>query len=92
MRRAARIRGRAVVPNPDHLLTPGFFGTVRVPGSEPQRGVLVPDEAIATDQDRRLVWVVNADNSVTLARGAAGAAHRWLPPDPHRPRRRARPS
>jgi RND family efflux transporter MFP subunit len=44
-------------------LTPGFFGTVRVPGSEKQRGVLVPDEAIATDQDRRLVWVIKDDNS-----------------------------
>jgi membrane fusion protein, multidrug efflux system len=57
------IRGRAIVPNPDQLLTPGFFGTVRVPGSEKQRGVLVPDEAIATDQDRRLVWVIKDDNS-----------------------------
>lgn len=59
------IRGRAVVPNPDFFLTPGLFGTVRIPGTAPRRGVLVPDEAVATDQDRRIVWVVAEDGSVS---------------------------
>lgn len=59
------IRARAVVPNPDLFLTPGLFGTVRVPGSPPYDGVLVPDEAVATDQDRRIVWVVAEDGSVS---------------------------
>ena len=58
------IRVRAVVPNPDLFLVPGLFGTVRVTGSNPHRGVLVPDEAIATDQDRRIVWTVAEDGSV----------------------------
>ncbi len=59
------IRGRAVVPNADYFLTPGLFGTIGVPGSPSYRGVLVPDEAIATDQDRRIVWVVASDGSVS---------------------------
>jgi multidrug efflux system membrane fusion protein len=59
------IRARARVPNADLFITPGLFGTIRVPGSAPYRGVLVPDEAVATDQDRRLVWVVAPDNSVS---------------------------
>lgn len=59
------IRGRAVVPNPDLFLTPGLFGTVRIPGTSPRRGVLVPDEAVATDQDRRIVWVVGEDDTVS---------------------------
>lgn len=58
------IRARAVVPNPDLFLTPGLFGTIRVQGSNPYRGVLIPDEAIGTDQDRRIVWVVAEDGSV----------------------------
>ncbi|HEY0571520.1 MAG TPA: efflux RND transporter periplasmic adaptor subunit [Enterovirga sp.] len=59
------IRARAVVPNKDGFLTPGLFGTIRVASSTPQRGILVPDEAIATDQDRRIVWVVAEDGSVS---------------------------
>jgi membrane fusion protein, multidrug efflux system len=59
------IRGRALVPNPDLFLTPGLFGTIRIPATAPFRGVLVPDEAVATDQDRRLVWVVADDGTVS---------------------------
>lgn len=59
------LRARATVPNADLFITPGLFGTISVPGSPPYRGVLVPDEAIATDQDRRLVWKVAADGSVS---------------------------
>src|SRR3954454_3113373 len=58
------IRGRAVVPNPDLFLTPGMFGTIRIPATAPFRGVLVPDEAVATDPDRRIVWVVAPDHTV----------------------------
>jgi RND family efflux transporter MFP subunit len=59
------IRARAVVPNPDLFLTPGLFGTIRIPGSPRYQGVLVPDEAVATDQDRRFVWVVAEDGTAS---------------------------
>jgi multidrug efflux system membrane fusion protein len=59
------IRARAVVPNPDGFLVPGLFGTIKVVGSPQHRGVLVPDEAIATDQDRRIVYVVAEDGTVS---------------------------
>ena len=79
------MRGRALCHNTDQLLTPGLFGTHRgCRARSSYRGVLLPDEAIATDQDRRLVWVVADDNSVSAAGGAAGAAHRRLPPGPQR--------
>jgi multidrug efflux system membrane fusion protein len=58
------IRARALVPNPDGFLVPGLFGTIKIVGSPLHRGVLIPDEAIATDQDRRIVYVVGEDNSV----------------------------
>ena len=58
------MRVRASVPNGDVFLAPGMFGRVRVPGSNPYRAVLIPDEAIVSDLDRRLVWVVAADGSV----------------------------
>lgn len=59
------IRARAVVSNTDLFLLPGLFGQIRIAGSQPHRGVLVPDEAIGTDQDRRIVWTVADDGTVT---------------------------
>jgi membrane fusion protein, multidrug efflux system len=61
------IRVRALFPNPDGFLTPGLFGTIQVPGSPPYQGVLLPDEAIGTDQDRRYVWVIAADGAASQA-------------------------
>ena len=59
------VRVRAVLPNPDFVLQPGLFGTVNIPGSLPYRGVLIPDGAIAADQDRRIVYVVDENNQVS---------------------------
>jgi RND family efflux transporter MFP subunit len=56
------IRGRAVFPNPDLVLTPGMFGRIRVPGSPTYQALLVPDAAIGTEQARKFVLVVGADN------------------------------
>jgi len=58
------MRARAEFANPDGFITPGLFARVEVPGSVPYRAVLVPDEAIFSDLDRRMVWVVKEDNSV----------------------------
>lgn len=59
------MRGRAVFENKDLFLTPGMFGRVRIPGSGSYKAVLIPDEAVATDQSRRIVYSVAADGSVT---------------------------
>lgn len=58
------MRLRARLPNPDLILQPGLFGRVNVPGSLPYKGVLVPDEAVASDQDRRVVYTVDAEGNV----------------------------
>lgn len=55
------MRLRAVLPNKDLFLTPGLFGRIAVPGSPEYQAVLVPDEAILADLDRRYVYVVGAD-------------------------------
>jgi RND family efflux transporter MFP subunit len=56
------IRGRALVPNPDHFLTPGMFGHMRLLGSGSYNALLVPDQAIVTDQERQVVFVVDDRN------------------------------
>jgi multidrug efflux system membrane fusion protein len=59
------IRGRAQFANADGLFTPGMFARVQVPGSAPYAATLVPDVAIGTEQARKFVLVVNADNVAT---------------------------
>ena len=58
------IRGRAVVDNPDNFLTPGLFGHLRLLGSGAYKGMLVPDQAIVTDQTRQVVYVVDAHDTI----------------------------
>ena len=55
------IRGRAVIANPDHFLTPGMFGHLRLLGSGSYPALLIPDAAVVTDQERQVVYVVGAD-------------------------------
>jgi multidrug efflux system membrane fusion protein len=58
------MRVRARFPNPKLVLQPGLFGRVQVAGSNSYQAILVPDEAIASDQDQRIVYVVADDGSV----------------------------
>ena len=58
------IRLRAVIPNADGFLKPGMFGQARLAGAGTYNAMLVPDAAVATDQARRIVYVVAADGSV----------------------------
>ena len=58
------LRGRAVVPNRDFSILPGQFGRVRLIASAPYEALLVPDSAVATDQSRKIVFVVKDDDTV----------------------------
>jgi len=58
------LRGRAVIPNKDLSILPGQFGRVRLIASAPYEAMLVPDNAVATDQARRIVFVVKDDDTV----------------------------
>lgn len=58
------ITGRAVFPNPDLTLTPGLFARIRIPGSGKYKAILIPDEAIVSDQSEKYVFVVNNKNTV----------------------------
>lgn len=56
--------GRAVFSNSDSALTPGLFARVRLQGSLRYDALLVPDEAIGSDQAQKFVFVVNGDNTI----------------------------
>jgi RND family efflux transporter MFP subunit len=58
------LRSRAVIPNKDFSILPGQFGRVRLIGSAPYEALLLPDAAVATDQSRKIVFVVKDDDTV----------------------------
>ena len=60
------IRAHAVVRNPQGFLVPGMFGRARLLGSGAYHAMLVPDEAIVTDQTRRTVFIVGRDSKAAI--------------------------
>lgn len=67
------IEVRGVVDNHEARFLPGSRVRVRIPVSEPYRTILVPDEAVLSDQDQRYVLCLNDDHvvvrrNVTLGR------------------------
>lgn len=65
------IRGRAIFDNKDGLLTPGFFGRLRLFGGE-HDALLLPDGAIVSDQSNKIVFTVADDGTVGVKRIEVG--------------------
>ncbi|WP_246755388.1 MULTISPECIES: efflux RND transporter periplasmic adaptor subunit [Rhizobium] len=59
------IRVRATFPNPKLILQPGLFGRIQVQGSNSYKAILVPDEAIGSDQNQRVVYAVDTAGNIT---------------------------
>jgi multidrug efflux system membrane fusion protein len=59
----ATIRVRALLENPKGLFTPGLFARVRLAGTPPYQGILLPDEAILSDQASKFVYTVGEDGT-----------------------------
>jgi multidrug efflux system membrane fusion protein len=57
------ILARAVLPNPDGVFTPGLFARVRLLGGSQSNALLIHEQAVLTDQDRRYVYIVGKDNA-----------------------------
>ncbi len=82
------LRARAVVANHDLSILPGQFGRVRLLGSSPYETLLLPDTAIATDQSRKIVFVVKDDDTVEARTVVLGpldqglrVVREWLKPE-----------
>jgi RND family efflux transporter MFP subunit len=57
------IRGRAIFENKSLFLTPGMFGRMRLFGGT-YDALLIPDEAVVSDQARKIVLTVEQDGTV----------------------------
>lgn len=58
------LRVRLLIENPERLLSPGLFVRLRFPIGEPTPSLMVPEEALASDQGRRFVYVIDAESKV----------------------------
>jgi RND family efflux transporter MFP subunit len=59
------LRMRALIDNNVQLFAPGMFGRARIAGSAPYTAILLPDDAIGTDQAAKFVAIVAEDGSVS---------------------------
>lgn len=58
------VRVRGVFDSESGYLKAGFFVRVRLPVGRPYQAIVIPDEAVQNDQERKFVWVVNDKNEV----------------------------
>ena len=55
------IRVRAVIPNQDQMLMPGMFAKVRLGSPQQSTSILINPVAVGTDQNKKFVFVVDAE-------------------------------
>jgi multidrug efflux system membrane fusion protein len=72
--RSGTVRVRAVFANPHGDLMPGQFARVRMGRSAPQSALLISERAVGTDQSRKFVLVVDAENKAVYREVVLGAA------------------
>jgi RND family efflux transporter MFP subunit len=80
-------------PNPDHpkppLFRSGMFARVRLPLGQPAQRLLVPETAIASNQDRKILWLVDTENVASMREVLVGQkVGTWItvqPTDPGKP-------
>jgi len=72
--KSGTVRVRAVFDNREGRLMPGQFVRVRMGSAKTTPAVLVSERAIGTDQSKRFVLVVGADNKAVYREVALGAA------------------
>src|SRR6185295_5710874 len=61
--RTGSVRMRATFDNKDRALVPGLFARVQLDGGTATRdSLLINDRAVGTDQNRKFVYVIGAEN------------------------------
>jgi multidrug efflux system membrane fusion protein len=75
--RSGTLRGRAILDNKNGLLTPGVFARLALFGGDID-ALLIPDTSIVSDQARKIVYTVNADNVVAATPVTLGPMYEGL--------------
>lgn len=59
------LRVRGAIPNPaPRVLSPGMFARVRLPIGHPRKAILIPEQAVGTDQGRKYLYVINNQDEI----------------------------
>jgi multidrug efflux system membrane fusion protein len=72
--RTGTVRVRAVFDNPEGKLIPGQFARLRMGQAKAEPALAVSERAIGTDQDKKYVLVVDADNKTAYREVTLGAS------------------
>ena len=72
--KSGTIRARAVFDNPDGSLIPGQFARLRMGSSKTASALLINERAVGTDQNKKFVMVVGADNKALWREVTLGAS------------------
>ena len=72
--KSGTVRVRAVFDNPGGRLMPGQFAELRLGSVQPQEALLVSERAVGTDQSKRFVFVVDAENRAVYREVTLGAS------------------
>ena len=64
LRLRARIDNPQIADTKTHLLSPGLFMKVRLPVGAPRKSIMVPEQALGTDQGKKFIYVVNDKNKI----------------------------
>ena len=70
--RTGSVRMRAVFENGERTLVPGLFARIQLGAADSRKAVLISDRAVGTDQSRKFVYVVGADNKAEYRQVALG--------------------
>jgi multidrug efflux system membrane fusion protein len=76
--RSGTVRVRAKFANPDGTLIPGQFARLRMGSAKSEPAVAVDERAIGTDQNKKFVLVVDAENKAVYREVALGPVSEGL--------------
>jgi multidrug efflux system membrane fusion protein len=76
--KSGTIRVRAAFDNKDGALIPGQFARIRMGQAHANRAVLVTERAVGTDQEKKFVLVVGADNKAEYREVTLGPSSNGL--------------
>ena len=68
------IRVRAVFDNPGNRLIPGQFVRIRMGEPKAEKRLMVSEKALGTDQDKKYVFLVDAQNTIAYRQVQLGAS------------------
>jgi RND family efflux transporter MFP subunit len=75
--RTGTIRARALVDNKELLFSPGVFGRIQLFAGEVD-AILIPDRAVISDQTRKIVFAVDANDTVVPKPVVLGPIHEGM--------------